>query len=317
MAQNDGGDGLDDLLADPNASDPNAADPNAGDPNAADPNAADPNADPNAALDFSWATGVKAEAGEGEDTSNLDWLKGTKVKDLDSLVKIARDNQKALRESGRVKIPGADAKPEEVKAFREALGVPETAEGYELKLPDGLDGEKYEVDGKILNPLREVALEKNIPAEAFAALGEAFMRNQAEEAVAMATANNEARAAKLKEWGGAASAKATEFTRGARILGLDKQAVMKIQAGYGVGETMELLSKIGNMAGEDFFHDDGGAAERFGVASLEQAQKQLDDMINNKETAKKIRDGSDPALKAKYDRLIQAVSTFKAQAAKK
>jgi hypothetical protein len=117
---------------------------------------------PAADLDFAWANGVKAEAGEGEDASNLDWLKGTKVKDLDSLVKIARDNQKALRESGRVKIPGADAKPEEIAAFREAMGVPDKAEGYEIKLPEGLDGEKYEVDGKFLNPLRDVALAHNV-----------------------------------------------------------------------------------------------------------------------------------------------------------
>jgi hypothetical protein len=171
----EGGGGAGALLDDDDPPAAPAADPPAADPPAADPPAADP---PAADLDFAWANGVKAEAGEGEDASNLDWLKGTKVKDLDSLVKIARDNQKALRESGRVKIPGADAKPEEIAAFREAMGVPDKAEGYEIKLPEGLDGEKYELDGKFLNPMRDVALAHNVSKAAFEAFADEFMKQQ-------------------------------------------------------------------------------------------------------------------------------------------
>ena len=261
-------------------------------------------------LNFDWAVGVSAEAGDGKDTSNLDWLKGTKVKDLDTLVTIARDNQKALRESGRIKIPGADAKPEEVKAYREALGVPDKPEGYEIKLPEGIDGEKYAIDEHFLGPLRQVALDNHIPGAAFSAFADAFIKQQAEDMQAEAARNDQALQDHLKSWGASAAAKREEFKRGTQILGLDRAAVQKIQAGFGVGPTLDLLAKIGSLAGEDFFAG-GQAAEKFGVADLESAQKQIDAMINDPATAKKLRDKSDKALVEKYNRLSDAVARFK------
>ena len=40
---------------------------------------------------------------------------------------------------GRVKVPGKDAKPEEIAEFEKAIGVPETADKYEIKRPDGVE----------------------------------------------------------------------------------------------------------------------------------------------------------------------------------
>lgn len=40
---------------------------------------------------------------------------------------------------GRVKVPGKDAKPDEIAAFEKAIGVPETADKYEIKRPDGVE----------------------------------------------------------------------------------------------------------------------------------------------------------------------------------
>jgi hypothetical protein len=71
-----------------------------------------------------WMKSFSAEKGEGEDVSNQEWLAKLGVKDLDGLAKIARDNQRALRESGRVKVPGDGASEADVKAFREAVGAP-------------------------------------------------------------------------------------------------------------------------------------------------------------------------------------------------
>ena len=55
-----------------------------------------------------------ADTPDGETASLQDWVKATGVKDVATLAKIARDNQKALRESGRVKIPGEGATPQEI-----------------------------------------------------------------------------------------------------------------------------------------------------------------------------------------------------------
>jgi hypothetical protein len=106
--------------------------------------------------------------------------------------------------------------------------------------------------------------------------------------------------------------------RGAKLLELDKHAINRVQVGYGVGATMDLIAKIGRMAGEDFFAS-GKAAERFGVADLASAQKQLDAINNDPEANAKLNKNNpkfDASLAAKRNRLIDAVAHYKAQAAK-
>lgn len=41
---------------------------------------------------------------------------------------------------GMIKVPGADAKPEEVAAWRKAVGVPDSVDGYKVELPEALQG---------------------------------------------------------------------------------------------------------------------------------------------------------------------------------
>lgn len=61
-------------------------------------------------------------------------------RDFPSLAKALSDNMTAARQKtdGMLKVPGADAKPEEIAAYHKALGVPEKPEGYGLKQPDQL-----------------------------------------------------------------------------------------------------------------------------------------------------------------------------------
>src|SRR5690606_21574553 len=73
---------------------------------------------------------VSAETGEGESASTRDWLKASGVKDINGLAKLARDNQRALRESGRIKVPGEGATDAEIAEFHKAIGVPEKPTDY-------------------------------------------------------------------------------------------------------------------------------------------------------------------------------------------
>ncbi len=58
---------------------------------------------------------------------------------------------------GKVKVPGEKATPEEQAAFRKALGIPESPDGYEIKRPEKLpEGMEY-----------DVLLEKGFKEEAF------------------------------------------------------------------------------------------------------------------------------------------------------
>jgi hypothetical protein len=61
-------------------------------------------------------------------------------KDFGSFTKAFNDNMTAARakNEGMLKLPGADAKPEDIAAFHKALGVPERPEDYGLKAPEKL-----------------------------------------------------------------------------------------------------------------------------------------------------------------------------------
>jgi hypothetical protein len=95
----------------------------------------------------------------GDDADTREWLtkNAERVKDVPSALKLAREQDKMIGEQAKklgdatkdmVRIPGKDATPEEIKAYKEKLGIPETPEGYEFKapkdLPEGLpyDGER-------------------------------------------------------------------------------------------------------------------------------------------------------------------------------
>lgn len=43
----------------------------------------------------------------------------------------------SVRQEGMIRVPGKDAKPEEVAAFREATGVPKSVDGYTFDIPEG------------------------------------------------------------------------------------------------------------------------------------------------------------------------------------
>lgn len=62
--------------------------------------------------------------------------------DLKTLHKRMQDAQTALRDSGRIKLPGKDATDDERKAFTKSIGVPDKPTGYGIKveelLPKGM-----------------------------------------------------------------------------------------------------------------------------------------------------------------------------------
>jgi hypothetical protein len=255
-----------------------------------------------------WMKSFSAEKKEGE-LSNQEWLAKLGVKDLDGLAQIARDNQKALRESGRVKVPGEGATDAEVKAYREAVGAPLEAKDYAVELPAEAQG--FELDSAFIDPMKEIAHKYHIPAAAFKEMGAAFMAAQLASVTGDATAADAERDATLKEWGPAAEQGKEEFRRGMAVLGLKTADVRKIQSGLGAKDTMNLFRKIGQMAGEDFFAGNGGRpAERFGVVDEASAQKQIDAMTSDPETRKKLR-AKDPVTVDRYNRLTDALAHFR------
>lgn len=267
--------------------------------------------------DMAWASGISADKADGEELSDREWLEKRGYKDFGKVVADARGLERSLRESGKVKIPTAESKPEEVKAFREAIGVPETAEGYEVKLPEVEGGDfKLELDTDFLDPMRKIAHEHNVPAAAFQAMADQMVQQQLEDMKSEGVRADQEVAAVLKDWGKDAERKKMDFRRGAEILGLDKQAIAALQRGDGNSAIlMNALAKAGQLAGEDFFAGDGGS-QKFGVTSLEEAQAELDRMNSDKDVYAKLK-AKDATTTAKYNRLIEAVAHFKERNSKR
>ena len=67
----------------------------------------------------------------------------------------------AERTKGMVSIPGEDATDDQIKAYRKAMGVPESIDGYAMDIPDGDDKESF---SGISAAVKEAALEAGAPS---------------------------------------------------------------------------------------------------------------------------------------------------------
>lgn len=116
---------------------------------------------------------TEAEETKAPEFVYTDWAKNLsddKMRDYAQRFKSVEDvlsGAMKLREeiSSRIKLPGKDAKPEEIAAFKKQIGAPDTPDGYEVKAPDG-----YSLDGPVglvVDMSRDLAHKNHIPAGAF------------------------------------------------------------------------------------------------------------------------------------------------------
>lgn len=84
------------------------------------------------APEFDWRKAIA-----GDDEKELKRLQ--RFADLKAYDKSAQDSQKALRDSGRIKLPGKDATDEDRASYYKAIGVPEKADAYKITLPQGYE----------------------------------------------------------------------------------------------------------------------------------------------------------------------------------
>lgn len=107
-----------------------------------------------------------------------EWLTKREVKDTPSLIKLARDKDSMVGKQAdtlakAIVPPGKDAKPEEIKAFREKMGVPLDPDGYELKAPANLPDD-LPYDGERAKAFMAKAHELNVPKSTAQALHDWF-----------------------------------------------------------------------------------------------------------------------------------------------
>lgn len=252
-----------------------------------------------------WFEKVSAETKDGETSSNRDWLAAKGVKDLDGLTKIARDTERALRENGRIKVPGEDAKPEDIAAFKAAIGVPDKVDGYEIKAPEGVP-----LNEPLINSLRESALKRGAPKEVFEGLVGDFIKLQMDEAAAESATQDNLALEWVKQQGAKKDEQLAHVDSAARALGFSKQDMAGLRAGLGADRALTILAKLGAGIAEDTIIT--GGKGRFGVTGAE-AQAEIDKLKADPEFQKRVMvPGS--AERTRWDRLNAAAAAGKARA---
>ena len=118
--------------------------------------------------------------------------------------KAALEAAKRVREkTATLQPPGPDAKPEEVKAWRDALGVPEAPDKYEPKLSDNRT--LGDADKPVFDAFTKVAHEVGLSQAQLSKVVDWQLRQQEEAAAAQIDADEDhkstGRAALLDEWG--------------------------------------------------------------------------------------------------------------------
>lgn len=263
--------------------------------------------------DPDWYQQLSADTPEGEKASLRDWVKAAGVKDITGLAKVARDNQTALRESGRIKVPGEGASEQEVSAFRKAIGVPDTPEGYTLPEVKDADGNAIPLDKALIGKLIPDALELGVPAAAFEGLVSRYVAHQqAEFADFEAERQNDA-----KDWfrkqGDQGPAKLAAVDAAGRALGLSSDDMISIRNAIGGAKSMEMFSKLGDGMAEDVMLT--GGRGRFGITGAEAGAeiKVMRDKLNTDPVFKKEFNTPGSAVRLRYDRLNQAHAEWEAK----
>lgn len=147
-----------------------------------------------------------------------------KFQNFEQLAKSYTSLQSVMgKKADAVYLPTDKSTPEEIAAFRKAAGVPETAEGYNLKpeqLPEGLQW-----DDELGRGFAEIAHKHNIPAAAMQELASRYMASEQAKLEGYGQ-QVEARVAAsrqelVKEYGGAYQTNIQLATRMANTVGLD------------------------------------------------------------------------------------------------
>lgn len=276
-------------------------------PAAAPAASADGNAAPGAGGDVpaDFLALFSSETPEGETASVQDWIKASGIKDVASLAKIARDNQRALRESGRFKVPGEGATDQEIAEFRQAIGVPAKPEDYARPEFRDANGNPIEYNTELTEAVFAKMHAAGVPKTA----AEAVMKSVIEEQLAeydAAIKDIQAKAnAHVQAWGPEREAKMAQVNAALKELGFDRADVDHMRAlPGGVGKFLDAMAKIGTNFTEASLIQ--GDRRTFGL-SADQAQAELASMKADKATLDKMMiPGS--AENLRYNRLLEQIA---------
>ncbi len=195
-------------------------------------------------------------------------------------------------EKSIVKIPSKDAKPEELDAFYNKLGRPESADKYELKIAEG-----QQIDEGMLTEFKQLAHKRGLKNEDVQALYD-WKDAKDKEAVLKYNENRKAEHEKQlnflkEEWGANYTANEEYARRGGKSLGLSEADMNEIGDAIGTARLYKMLSNAGIVSGEIKRPDTGTNTAT--SADQEAAIQKINELSANKEFSRKLNVDKDTA----------------------
>lgn len=252
-----------------------------------------------------WHDGLDAEMiGHAQ---NKGWKLDDPKEAFGAAAKVARDLERHFGAPADriVKLPAADAKPEDFRAFYERLGAPKEAKDYDLSAVK---------DTAIADTLRATMHEKGVPKDVAASIATTVAKALDSKATTESTLDAgklaEQRTNLEKNWGGKDSA-TYQFNHlnameGARRLGITPEAVKALESVKGFDGVMEAMRKIGAHTREDTFVE-RGAGGQGDVTTMEGAVARKSELMADHAWVDRLMKGG-VAEKREISRLNQMIT---------
>jgi len=254
-----------------------------------------------------WHDGVDAEfIGHAQ---NKGWKLDNPKEAFAAAAKVARDLEKHFGAPAEqiVKMPKADARPEELRSFYERLGAPKEAKDYDLTAVK---------DQAIADSLRATMHERGVPKDVATSIAATVAKSLESKAATDATLLSgklaEQRANLTKNWGAEGSPtwnfNHLQAREGARRLGIAPEAVKLMENQIGYDQVMETMRKIGANTREDTFVEKGVGGNQGDVTTVEGAAARLKELMADTDGWAKRLSAGGVAEKREWQRLTQMIT---------
>ena len=254
-----------------------------------------------ATADFSWAGELSDEAVAGGKPSDKAWLTNKGYKSPADMISAMRALEGHV--NGRLAMPKDENDADGWNALYKAIGRPDTPEGYEFKAEDGKDDPRLT---EIAKAAHDLGLSKRQMDGLAAALDGVFTQSSAAEDARLAADFETGRSELRTSWGENYDKNIEIARRGAEQFGFDKDLLNAMGDRVGVKKMLETMHRLGKAMTEDTM--DGDPSKALGGMDAKTAQAELDAMNKDPVKAKALQEGTDPALAARRQQLLNIVA---------
>lgn len=232
-------------------------------------------------------------------------------KDAGAVVESYTNLEKLLgadRAGRTVTIPTDKSTPEEIAAFHTKLGVPDKAEGYEIKIAEG-------VDPTFSKMMAAAMKDAGIPKGAGEKLAAVYQQQEAAATTAFLAQSDADMRALQTEWGADFDAKLETAGRGAAALGLKDRALRdKLERAVGTKTLLTWAHMVGEMTSEHGgprLGSDGSKSATF-TLTKESAQAKVEALTKDSEFQSRLQS---PNAKVRDKAMIEWEEAHKQRAA--